>query len=116
MSFLTRPVTRSAPRWSPSRALRVLPASRQFHLTSLRSALSESDHSRHESEDRSGEIDHHKNDQLQKQKEGKGHWKQELSSNSEAAIKADRDEIHSVEEDINKLQKEATESVKAQQK
>lgn len=39
-----------------------------------------------ESEDRAGEIDHHKNDQLQKQKEGKGHWKQELASNSEAAV------------------------------
>ena len=32
------------------------------------------------------EIDHHKNDQLQKQKEGKGHWKAELASQSEAAV------------------------------
>ena len=32
------------------------------------------------------EIDHHKNDQLQKQKDGKGHWKGELASQSEAAV------------------------------
>jgi hypothetical protein len=28
----------------------------------------------------------HKQDQLQKQKEGKGHWKPELASNSEEAV------------------------------
>ena len=32
------------------------------------------------------EIDHHKNDGLQKQKDGKGHWKGELASQSEAAV------------------------------
>ena len=32
------------------------------------------------------EIDHHKDDQLRKQKEGKGHWKAELASQSEAAV------------------------------
>ena len=31
-------------------------------------------------------IDEHKDDQLNKQKEGKGHWKGELSSNSESAV------------------------------
>ncbi|KAL9027660.1 MAG: hypothetical protein Q9196_003848, partial [Gyalolechia fulgens] len=39
-----------------------------------------------DSEDRKAAIDHHKNDQLNKQKDGKGHWKKELSSNSEAAV------------------------------
>ncbi|KAL8699781.1 MAG: hypothetical protein Q9201_005801 [Fulgogasparrea decipioides] len=57
-------------------------------------------------DDRKAKIDHHKDDQLNKQKEGKGHWKPELSSNSEAAIKADRDEINNVEDDISALQKE----------
>lgn len=33
------------------------------------------------------EIDHHKDDQLRKQKEGKGHWKGELASNSESAVR-----------------------------
>ena len=32
------------------------------------------------------EIDHHNKDQLNKQKEGKGHWKRELASNSESAV------------------------------
>ncbi|KAK1639352.1 hypothetical protein BDP81DRAFT_420814 [Colletotrichum phormii] len=34
----------------------------------------------------------HKQDSLSKQKQGKGHWKPELASDSEEAIKADRDE------------------------
>lgn len=37
-------------------------------------------------DERKGEIDHHKDDQLNKQKEGKGHWKRELASNSEATV------------------------------
>lgn len=32
------------------------------------------------------EIEHHKNDQLEKQKDGKGHWKGELATQSEAAV------------------------------
>ncbi|KAI1766881.1 hypothetical protein GGR53DRAFT_182474 [Hypoxylon sp. FL1150] len=44
----------------------------------------------------------HKQDLLRKQKEGKGHWKPELASDSEEAIKADR---HSVtKEDVKTLQ------------
>jgi len=34
----------------------------------------------------------HKQDQLQKQKEGRGHWKPELASDSEEAVSADRHE------------------------
>ncbi|WYZ37611.1 hypothetical protein EsH8_II_001117 [Colletotrichum jinshuiense] len=34
--------------------------------------------------------DRHKQDSLSKQKQGKGHWKPELASDSEEAIKADR--------------------------
>ena len=37
-------------------------------------------------EKRHEEIDYHKHDQLRKQKDGKGHWVKELSSNSEAAV------------------------------
>lgn len=38
------------------------------------------------------ETDHekHKQDSLHKQKQGKGHWKPELASDSEEAVKADR--------------------------
>jgi hypothetical protein len=32
----------------------------------------------------------HKTDSLEKQKQGKGHWKPELASDSEEAVKADR--------------------------
>ncbi|KAL0940601.1 uncharacterized protein CTRU02_203364 [Colletotrichum truncatum] len=34
----------------------------------------------------------HKQDSLSKQKQGKGHWKPELASDSEEAVKADRSE------------------------
>ena len=39
-----------------------------------------------DAEDRKAKIDEHKHDQLSKQKEGKGHWKGELGSNSESAV------------------------------
>ncbi|KAH9898651.1 hypothetical protein F4778DRAFT_782768 [Xylariomycetidae sp. FL2044] len=42
----------------------------------------------------------HKQDLLAKQKEGKGHWKPELASTSEEAVKADRN----ADEDISELQ------------
>ena len=37
-------------------------------------------------EDHKAEIDRHKEELLRKQKDGKGEWKGELSSNSEAAV------------------------------
>jgi len=99
MSFLTRSTFR------PLSALRVPPAicARGLHATSFTAALNETDRDRDNLHE---EIDHHKNDQLQKQKDGKGHWKGELASQSEAAIKADREEINASEETISKLQKE----------
>ncbi|KAL1879108.1 hypothetical protein VTK73DRAFT_7332 [Phialemonium thermophilum] len=36
------------------------------------------------------EFDKHKQDSLSKQKQGKGHWKPELASESEESVKADR--------------------------
>lgn len=44
-------------------------------------------HSDQDADDRKAKIDHHKDDQLNKQKEGKGHWKKELGSNSESAVR-----------------------------
>ena len=38
-------------------------------------------------EERRAEIDKHKSDSLDKQKEGQGHWKRELASHSEAAVR-----------------------------
>jgi len=37
-------------------------------------------------EGRADEAEHHKQDQLKKQKEGKGHWVDELASDSESAV------------------------------
>ncbi|CAD6584539.1 MAG: hypothetical protein ASARMPRED_001790 [Alectoria sarmentosa] len=108
MSFLTRTALRS--RASP---LRLTPIStRPFHITSARAALSESDHDQ-DADDRKAKIDHHKDDQLDKQKEGKNHWKGELGSNSESAIKADREEITDAEHDVEGLQKETSEAMEA---
>ncbi|KAK5134083.1 hypothetical protein LTR08_006973 [Meristemomyces frigidus] len=57
-------------------------------------------------EGRAEEVEHHKQDQLQKQKEGKGHWKDELASDSESAIKADRGDIEASDDTIKKMQEE----------
>lgn len=43
-------------------------------------------HGDQDTTDRRQAIDEHKNDQLKQQQEGKGQWKKELSSNSEAAV------------------------------
>ncbi|KAL8902711.1 MAG: hypothetical protein Q9207_004443 [Kuettlingeria erythrocarpa] len=56
--------------------------------------------------ERKAKIEKHKDDQLKKQQDGKGHWKKELASNSESAVKADRDEVPDVDEDISKLQEQ----------
>ncbi|KAK8193071.1 uncharacterized protein BKA78DRAFT_294491 [Phyllosticta capitalensis] len=57
-------------------------------------------------EGRAEEAEAHKQDQLRKQKQGKGHWKDELASDSESAVKADRGEVDASSDTIQKLQKE----------
>jgi len=59
---------------------------RAFGITSSQ-ALKESDR---DIPDLPNVNEKHKQDQIQKQKEGKGHWKPELASDSEEAISADR--------------------------
>jgi hypothetical protein len=39
-----------------------------------------------DTEDKATDYEKHKQDQLDKQKSGKGHWKPELASNSEEAV------------------------------
>lgn len=39
-----------------------------------------------DNENRAKEVEHHKQDQLQKQKDGKGHWTAELASDSESIV------------------------------
>jgi len=56
----------------------------------------------HNNPEQASDYEKHKQDQLQKQKEGKGHWKPELASNSEEAISADR---HHEGESVEDMQK-----------
>merc|ERR1711964_613106 len=75
-------------------AARPVVATRPFSSTTFM-ALKESD--RH-NPDQAESNERHKQDQLQKQKEGKGHWKPELASDSEEAVAADRSSNESIEE------------------
>ncbi|KAK8039885.1 hypothetical protein PG993_008296 [Apiospora rasikravindrae] len=52
----------------------------------------------------------HKADLLNKHKDGKGHWKPELASNSEEAVKADRSTGGSSKEEMSKLQEQTKKS------
>jgi len=83
----------------------ILSSQRTFVASAAR-ALKESDR---DVDENSVDYEKHKQDLLKKQKEGKGHWKSELGSNSEEAVKADRSHIggkdgHS-EDAIKELQK-----------
>ncbi|KAL1998853.1 hypothetical protein VTN02DRAFT_5487 [Thermoascus thermophilus] len=76
-------------------------ASASFHSSAARSTLKEDDRNRdglHE------EYEVHKQDQLRSSKDGRAKWKQELASNSEASIKADRGEIDASQSSIESLQ------------
>lgn len=77
-------------------------------------------------EGRADEVEKVKNEQIQKQKDGKGHWHEEIASDSESIvclkakgpggepfmltfalqIKADRGDIEASKSTIDKLQKE----------
>ncbi|KAJ5943381.1 hypothetical protein N7516_003549 [Penicillium verrucosum] len=85
MSFLT------SIRASSRQAIRTnfaVPAS-TFHSSAVRS-LNEDDRSR---ENLSYHYESHKEEGIKSTKEGKGKWKSELASNSEADVKADRGEL-----------------------
>ncbi|KAB8074767.1 hypothetical protein BDV29DRAFT_173045 [Aspergillus leporis] len=95
MSFLTTIRSTITPRLAlrPTTTL-----TSTFHTSSLRPGLKESDHNR---EDLHNHYESEKQDQLKNSKEGKGKWKQELASNSEASVKADRGDL---DEDAASLQ------------
>ncbi|KAL7909941.1 hypothetical protein GGI35DRAFT_478824 [Trichoderma velutinum] len=50
------------------------------------------------------DYDMHKKDSLAKQKRGSGHWKPELASDSEEAVKADRASKENLAEKMDALQ------------
>jgi hypothetical protein len=53
-------------------------------------------------------YDYHKRDSLEKQKQGKGHWKPELASDSEEAIKADRGAYGDISKESHKMMQDRT--------
>jgi len=55
--------------------------------------------------DRATQSEIAKQDTLKKQKEGKGHWKPELASESEEAVAADRHTTGKTKESLEELQK-----------
>ncbi|OTA88109.1 hypothetical protein M434DRAFT_399180 [Hypoxylon sp. CO27-5] len=71
-------------------------AQRTFTTSSANLAYKESSHGTD-----SYDPEKHKQDLLAKQKAGKAHWKPELASDSEEAVKADR---HAGKEDLKTLQ------------
>lgn len=66
-----------------------------------------------ESSQEDPESEKHKQDSLNKQRQGKGHWKPELASDSEEAIKADRNSSSSPSELAEKTKSAAEEARKA---
>lgn len=77
MSFLLRTLRQATP-------ARAAVQARAFSVSSTR-ALKEGTQNTNE-EGAAEHNEHHKQDQLKKQKEGKGHWKPELASQSEEAV------------------------------
>ncbi|OQO05731.1 hypothetical protein B0A48_09825 [Cryoendolithus antarcticus] len=59
---------------------------------------------------RGEEVEHHKQEQLRKQKQGTNEYKEELASDSEVALKADRGETKDAKKDIADLQKATAEA------
>ncbi|KAF7186463.1 hypothetical protein HII31_12165 [Pseudocercospora fuligena] len=58
-------------------------------------------------EGRAEEIERVKQQQLKEQKEGKNTWKEDIASDSESVVKADRGEINNAKDTIAQLQKES---------
>ncbi|KAH9830239.1 hypothetical protein Tdes44962_MAKER09059 [Teratosphaeria destructans] len=58
-------------------------------------------------ENRPDEAERAKQEQLRAQREGRGQWKDELASNSESIIKADRGDLGRSKESIRELQEES---------
>ncbi|KAF2460949.1 hypothetical protein BDY21DRAFT_333870 [Lineolata rhizophorae] len=105
---------RNVARLSPHTPLNALLARRGFAASTGRYAGKESSLGRYD--ERAQEIESEKEDLLKKQKEGKGQWKDELASDSESMVKADRGETGvSSQETIQQLQKE-TEKLAQQKK
>ncbi|KAL2837169.1 hypothetical protein BJY01DRAFT_251588 [Aspergillus pseudoustus] len=92
MSFLTS--IRATSRLSLRQTVAYPAATSAFHTSAARSGLKESDQSRDELHNF---YEEEKQTQIRQHKQGQGKWNQNLASNSEASVKADREEINSKE-------------------
>jgi hypothetical protein len=106
MSFARSIATRRAPFLSSGIAQRAA-----FSQSIVRCAGKES---KLHTEGRSDEAEALKQDQLQKQKQGKQHWEEGLASDSESIVKAEKGESGSATnaETIKKLQEETAKAAK----
>jgi hypothetical protein len=75
------------------------PSIRAFSLTSIRLLKEDAERSPEH-------IEGKKQEQIDKQKKGKGEWHESLASSGESNIKADREQVHDHDEHMEKLQKE----------
>ncbi|OKL57440.1 hypothetical protein UA08_07184 [Talaromyces atroroseus] len=75
-----------------------------FSTSSIQRGLKESDKDR---DNLNVEYDSHKQENLKNIKAGKAYWREELASESEAGVKADRGEASITENDIKGLKEEA---------
>ncbi|KAF1944457.1 hypothetical protein EJ02DRAFT_452317 [Clathrospora elynae] len=92
--------------FAPRRAPFVLVQRAQFSQSRARASGKES--SLH-SEGRAEEVEKKKNEQLRKQRDGKGHWEEQLASDSESIVKADREETgKDTKQQIKELQDKST--------
>ncbi|KAL3467912.1 hypothetical protein BJX64DRAFT_283376 [Aspergillus heterothallicus] len=92
MSFLTS--VRATSRLSFKQTVAYPAATSAFHTSAARSGLKEGDHGR---DDLHNLYEEEKQEQIRQHKQGQGKWNQNLASNSEASVKADREEINSKE-------------------
>lgn len=95
---------------SSSRPSSAAAAAAAFSTSSIQRALKESDKDR---DNLHNEYEQHKNENLKNAKDGKGYWREQLASESEANVKADRGETLSPEGDVKGLKGEP---VKGQRK
>ncbi|PWY72206.1 hypothetical protein BO94DRAFT_539330 [Aspergillus sclerotioniger CBS 115572] len=101
MSFLPSIRTTTTLRPSTFALTRPTTIYASLHTSIPRRGLKESDHNR---EDLASIYEAEKHDQLRSTKEGKAKWKQEIASDSEASVKADRGEVDSDDKSFGAMQ------------
>ncbi|KAL2854532.1 hypothetical protein BJX68DRAFT_231878 [Aspergillus pseudodeflectus] len=93
MSFLAS--VRATSRLSLRQTVAYPAATSPFHTSAVRSGLKEGDQNR--DDELQAFYEEEKQRQIKLHKEGKAKWNQNLASNSEASVKADRGEVNDKE-------------------